>query len=115
MEGGIDTEEQSSLEAAQDTAKQSSDAQEDGGEENKFQKAIGAWRSRKTRRINYIRKLMVRQTSTSPRSFHNSTRSHQTLSQTKETLLRKGKTSRRRRKTSGSLMTPASSTSSRRS
>jgi homeobox protein cut-like len=52
MEGGIDTEEQSSLEAAQDT-RQVADAQEDGGDENKFQKAIGAWRSKKTGRINY--------------------------------------------------------------
>lgn len=45
MEGGVDTEERSSLEAAQDNTKQVAGAQEDTADENKFHKAIGAWRS----------------------------------------------------------------------
>jgi homeobox protein cut-like len=46
MEGGVDTEERSSLEAAQDNARPVTGAEEDAAEENKFQTAIGAWRSR---------------------------------------------------------------------
>jgi hypothetical protein len=53
----VDTEERSSLEAAQDTTKQVTDAQEDGGDENKFQKAIGAWRSMDSRRNSYSHQL----------------------------------------------------------
>jgi homeobox protein cut-like len=45
MDGGVDALETSSLEAAQDNTKQVTHAQEDSGDENKFQKAIGAWRS----------------------------------------------------------------------
>jgi homeobox protein cut-like len=45
MDGGVDADERTSVEAAQDTTKQVADAQEDGADENKFQKAIGAWRS----------------------------------------------------------------------
>jgi homeobox protein cut-like len=50
MEGGTDALETSSVEAAQDNAKHVTDAQEDGADENKFQKAIGAWRSTTTLR-----------------------------------------------------------------
>jgi homeobox protein cut-like len=45
MEGGVDAEERSSLDAVQDSAQQGPGLQDDSGEENKFQKAIGAWRS----------------------------------------------------------------------
>ncbi|KAH7066910.1 CASP C terminal-domain-containing protein [Paraphoma chrysanthemicola] len=45
MEGGVDAEERSSLDAAPQNTKQASEAQEEGGEDNKFQKAIGAWRN----------------------------------------------------------------------
>ncbi|KAH7071648.1 CASP C terminal-domain-containing protein [Paraphoma chrysanthemicola] len=45
MEGGVDAEERRSLDAAPQNTKQGSEAQEEGGEDNKFQKAIGAWRN----------------------------------------------------------------------
>jgi hypothetical protein len=45
MEGGVDAEERSSLDSVQDSTQQASETQEDSGEDNKFQKAIGAWRS----------------------------------------------------------------------
>ncbi|KAF2034109.1 hypothetical protein EK21DRAFT_57258 [Setomelanomma holmii] len=45
MEGGVDTEERSSLDAPQQDTKQVLEAQGEAGEENKFQKAIGAWRN----------------------------------------------------------------------
>jgi hypothetical protein len=42
MEGGVDTEERSPLDAAPDTT---NPVAEETSEDNKFQKAIGAWRS----------------------------------------------------------------------
>lgn len=42
MEGGVDTEERAPVDAAPDTT--NPDAEEPG-DDNKFQKAIGAWRS----------------------------------------------------------------------
>jgi homeobox protein cut-like len=45
MEGGVDAEERSSLDAAHESAQQDLRLQDGSGEENKFQKAIGAWRS----------------------------------------------------------------------
>jgi hypothetical protein len=48
---GADVEERSSSESVQDTAKHVAEAQDGAGDENKFQKAIGAWRSTTPRRI----------------------------------------------------------------
>jgi hypothetical protein len=52
MEGGVDTEERSLVEAQQDRASDAAAAaavhQETEEDENKFQKAIGAWRSKMT-------------------------------------------------------------------
>jgi hypothetical protein len=47
MDGGVDTEERrpEAAQAAQDRTKHVATAHDGGGEENKFQKAIGAWRS----------------------------------------------------------------------
>jgi hypothetical protein len=89
MEGGVDMEERSSLEAAQESTKHVAETQDDAAaeeEENKFQKAIGAWRSAMVLRFRYRRELTMRQTSTSRHSFRSSIPSHQTLSHTKETL-----------------------------
>jgi len=47
------------------------DEQEEG---NKFQKAIGAWRSANARDECYRTRLTMRQTSTSPLSFRSLTR-----------------------------------------
>ncbi|KAF2827994.1 hypothetical protein CC86DRAFT_454712 [Ophiobolus disseminans] len=45
MEGGVDLEERGSLDAAQDSRHEDLDAQEESGDDNKFQTAIGAWRN----------------------------------------------------------------------
>ena len=45
MEGGVDMEERGSLEAAPASQDQQPDVADEPGEENKFQKAIGAWRN----------------------------------------------------------------------
>lgn len=45
MEGGVDVEETNSLDAAQDGNNHDAQSHEEPGEDNKFQTAIGAWRS----------------------------------------------------------------------
>jgi hypothetical protein len=99
---GADVEERSSSEGVQDTAKHVAEAHDAAGDENKFQKAIGAWRSTTPRRIQGSSELTMRQPLISPPSCRSSTTSHPTLSHTSETRSRKEKTSRRRRRTSGS-------------
>jgi len=49
-------------------------AEEEQEEGNKFQKAIGAWRSANACDAYYTTRLTMRQTSTSPLSFRSSTR-----------------------------------------
>lgn len=46
MDGGLEAAERIALEASQDNAGDGGEAQADAAEENKFQTAIGAWRSR---------------------------------------------------------------------
>jgi hypothetical protein len=46
MDDGIDAESRSSQDALQPDETPAQEGVEDGVEENKFQKAIGAWRSR---------------------------------------------------------------------
>jgi len=59
MEGGVDAEERSSVDAAQDVAQQDAELHDDAGEENKFQKAIGAWRSTAHQRRESIRRRLT--------------------------------------------------------
>jgi hypothetical protein len=114
----VDTEERSSVEAQQDKGNEAAPVHhETEEEENKFQKAIGAWRSKATGRIHLQKNTMLtlRQTSTSPPSFRSSTQLLLTLSHTRGTRSHKGRTSPKRPRTSGSSTMPASSATSRRS
>ena len=70
MEGGLDVE----AHAAQEEEPKQAGGQAETDEGNKFQKAIGAWRSMGLYRARSSRGLMKLQTLTSLRSFHNSTR-----------------------------------------
>lgn len=46
MEGGVDVESRSSQDALRHGEEPGQDAGEDAADDNKFQKAIGAWRSK---------------------------------------------------------------------
>lgn len=70
MEGGLDVEAHAAQEA--DPKQAGGEAETDEG--NKFQKAIGAWRSMTTQYLHHSRGLIELQTSISPLSFLNSTR-----------------------------------------
>jgi len=70
MEGGLDIE----AHAAQDGEPPQATGAAETDEGNKFQKAIGAWRSMLACPANHGRVLTRPQTSTSPPSFRNSTR-----------------------------------------
>lgn len=69
MEGGLDVE----AHAAQEEARKQAGGEAETEEGNKFQKAIGAWRSRTTQYLCYSRELIELQTSISLLSCHNST------------------------------------------
>jgi hypothetical protein len=70
MEGGVDMDERA--ETRTTAERQESGAEDEHEEENKFQKAIGAWRSTNMHDQHHGPRLTMRQTSISPRSFRNS-------------------------------------------
>ena len=72
MEGGVDMDER--VETPPNAERQEPVAEEEQEEGNKFQKAIGAWRSANSRDAYDTTRLTMRQTSTSPLSFRSSTR-----------------------------------------
>jgi hypothetical protein len=69
MEGGLDVE----AHAAQEEQPKQAGGEAETDEGNKFQKAIGAWRSMTTQCLCHSRELIELQTSISLLSFHNST------------------------------------------
>ena len=69
MEGGLDVEAHA---APAEEPQQAGEAETEEG--NKFQKAIGAWRSMTKKFLCHSRELIELQTSISLLSFHNSTR-----------------------------------------
>ena len=70
MEGGLDAE----ARAAQEEEPKQAGGEAESEEGNKFQKAIGAWRSMTKKFLCHSRELIELQTSISLLSFHNSTR-----------------------------------------
>ena len=70
MEGGLDVE----AHAAQEEEPKQAGGEAETEEGNKFQKAIGAWRSMNTQSPHHSRELIELQTSISLLSFLNSTR-----------------------------------------
>jgi hypothetical protein len=72
MEGGIDVEERAS-DAVPEKREEQAHVAEESGEDNKFQKAIGAWRSMLWFNPPCEARLTMRQILTLPRSFPNST------------------------------------------
>jgi hypothetical protein len=84
MDGGVDYEDDPH-DTQRDEGAAGEEARADDGPDNKFQTAIGAWRSMSLSGIPHKERLTIcLQTSTSHRFCRSSTRSPRTLSRTSE-------------------------------